>query len=218
MQISPAKRPILFSTIVANIERCTKDFNKIPEERKKTLRDLARYVEKKIVAGEKASLVFICTHNSRRSHMAQLWAQAAAAYYGIPNVFAYSGGTEVTAFNTRAVKTMEAIGFRIKTISESNNPLFEVRFSDDLPPIKGFSKKYDDIENPKSGFGAIMTCSHADENCPVVDGAQMRVTISYDDPKNFDGSSQEAEMYRERAYQIGCEILYSFSKIPILKT
>ena len=87
---------------------------RIPEERKKILKNLSSFLEKKIGEGKRTELVFICTHNSRRSHMAQLWAQAAAAYYGIPNVIAYSGGTEVTAFNSRAVKTMEELGFRIR--------------------------------------------------------------------------------------------------------
>ena len=64
-------------------------------------------------------------------------------------------------------------------------------------------------------FGAIMTCSHADENCPFVNGAEMRMTISFDDPKDFDGTPEEAEMYKERACQIGREILYSFSQIRI---
>lgn len=218
MQISRDKNPILYAGIVRNIEHCINDFDKIPEERKKTLRDLSRFIEKKMAAGEKASLIFICTHNSRRSHMAQLWAQAAAAYYGIPDVLAYSGGTEVTAFNSRAVKTMEEMGFQIKLTTEGENPFYDIRFSDDLPVIKGFSKKYDGVENPTHDFGAIMTCSHADENCPFVPGAEMRMTISFDDPKNFDGTSREAAMYRERAEQIGREMLYAFSNIKLSGT
>jgi len=147
--------------------------------------------------------------------MAQLWAQAAAAYYDISNVIAYSGGTEVTAFNSRAVNAMEEMGFRITPTSTRENPIYEVRFSNTLFAINGFSKKYNDRENPKSGFGAVMTCSHADQNCPLVEGADMRTTISFDDPKDFDGTAQEAEIYKERAYQIGREILYSFSQIRI---
>jgi arsenate reductase (thioredoxin) len=195
MQKTGGKKPILYSAIVGNIERCINDFDKIPEERKKTLRDLTGFIEKKLAAGKKALLVFICTHNSRRSHMAQLWAQAAAAYYEIPDVLAYSGGTEVTAFNNRAVKTMEEMVFRIKPTTGDENPFYEIRFSEDHPSIKGFSNKYDAMENPKRDFGAIMTCSHADENCPFVPGAEMRMTISFDDPKDFDGTSKEAAMY-----------------------
>lgn len=91
-------------------------------------------------AGEKAELIFICTHNSRRSHIAQVWAQTAATYYNVPNVVAYSGGTEATAFNPRAVKAMEEAGFKITKTTEGTNPVYEVRFSDDATFIKAFSK------------------------------------------------------------------------------
>ena len=213
MQMSTGKRPILYSSIVRSIEQCISGFNKIPDERKKILQDLSRFVERKIEAGEKALLIFICTHNSRRSHIAQLWAQAAAVYYGIPNVIAYSGGTEVTAFNPRAVKTMEELGFLITSTKKNVNYVYEVQFSNEVPPTIAFSKKYDDPRNPGSNFCAIMTCSHADENCPLITGAEMRLSISFDDPKDFDGTSVEESMYKERAYQIGREMLYSFSKI-----
>jgi len=211
----PAERSMLYTPLAKNIEDCINAFGKIPEERKKILRNLSRFIEKKIGEGKRADLVFICTHNSRRSHMAQLWAQASAAYYGIHDVVAYSGGMEVTSFNTRAAKTMEELGYKISPITKNKNSVYEIRFSSDLPPIKGFSKKYDDPENPTRDFGAIMTCSHADENCPFVNGAEMRMTISFDDPKDFDGTPDEAKMYKERAYEIGREILYSFSQIRI---
>ena len=216
MQKSAGDRPILYPSIVGNIEHCINDFDKIPDSRKRALHDMARFIEKKMEAGETAALMFICTHNSRRSHIAQLWAQAAAAYYGITNVIAYSGGTEVTAFNLRAVKTMQALGFRITQTTTSENPVYEVRFSDNVPLMKVFSKKYDDQQNPGINFGAIMTCSHADQNCPFVNGAEIRLSMSFDDPKDFDGTPEEAAMYKERAYQIGREILYSFSQIQIL--
>ena len=211
----PAERSIIYIPLLRNIERCINDFDQIPEGRKDTLMDLSRFVEKKISAGKNAELIFICTHNSRRSHMAQLWAQAAAAYYNIPAVHAYSGGTEVTAVNSSAIKALEELGFRIRPTTKNENPVYEIRFSNDLPPLRGFSKKYDDPENPKRGFGAIMTCSHADQNCPFVEGAEKRMTISFDDPKDFDGTPEESKMYKERAYQIGREILYSFSQIRI---
>ncbi|HYI76878.1 MAG TPA: protein-tyrosine-phosphatase [Chryseolinea sp.] len=214
MQFSSEKLK-LYTTLVSNIERCVSAFSQVPDERKKILNNLSQFVGERIKAGKEAKLIFICTHNSRRSHMAQSWAQAAAAYYGTPKVVAYSGGTEITAFNSRAVKTMEELGFRIRPTTKNDNPIYEIRISDDLPPIKGFSKKYDDPENPRSEFAAIMTCSHADENCPFVAGAEMRMTLPFDDPKNFDDTSKEVEMYKERAYEIGREILYSFSQLRV---
>jgi arsenate reductase (thioredoxin) len=213
MSFTIDKKATLYAPVNKNIQALTNEFDQIPEERKKALKKLALFVESKVKAGEKAELTFICTHNSRRSHISQIWAQTAAAYYGVGNVICYSGGTEATAFNPRAVKAMEDAGFKITKTSDGNNPVYEVRFADDAAPVKAFSKKYDADGNPKSGYGAVMTCSQADQNCPVVAGATVRIAIPYDDPKAFDGTAQEAAKYKERVQQIGREILYTFSLI-----
>jgi arsenate reductase len=213
MSFTLEKKATFYAPVNNSIQSLTKEFDQIPEERKKSLKKLALFVETKVKAGEKAELTFICTHNSRRSHISQVWAQTAAAYYGINNVVCYSGGTETTAFNPRAVKAMEEAGFKITKTSEGSNPVYEVRFADDATPIKAFSKKYDADGNPKNGFGAIMTCTQADKNCPVVVGATVRIAIPYEDPKAFDGTPEEAAKYKERVQQIGREILYTFSLI-----
>jgi arsenate reductase (thioredoxin) len=203
----------MLSSLQSKIDKLTKEFDQIPDERKETLLELTRFVHEKKNAGGPVYLNFICTHNSRRSHLAQLWAQAAAHYYGIKNVFCFSGGTEATAFNPRAVKAMQNAGFSIKVTRDGDNPIYEVRFDNDAPPIVAFSKKYDDPFNHNKDFAAIMTCSHADENCPLVLGASRRIALTYDDPKEFDGTPQEVAKYAERVHQIGREILYAFSQV-----
>lgn len=215
MAFTTEKKVRLYARLAENIGSYTHEFDRIPEERKKTLKKLALFVESRLKVNEKAELTFICTHNSRRSHIAQIWAQTAAACYGIPNVISYSGGTEATAFNPRAVKAMGETGFRITKMSEGTNPEYEVRYADDAPPVKVFSKKYDSDGNPRSGFGAVMTCSDADQNCPIVRGAMERIPIPYEDPKTFDDTDRETEMYNQRVRQIGREILYAFSLIHI---
>jgi len=203
----------LLPMLTKTVKQLESDFFTIPDDRKEPLLQLAQFVRERISMGQIASLNFICTHNSRRSHMAQLWAQAAANYYGIPGVECYSGGTEATAFNTLAVEALRNLGFLIRQISEGDNPTYVVMFSKETPPLKAFSKKYNDPSNPARNFAAIMTCSHADENCPLVVGASLRIAITYDDPKDFDGTSQEEIKYRERALQIGREMLYAFSQV-----
>jgi arsenate reductase (thioredoxin) len=86
-----------------------------------------------------------------------------------------------------------------------------VTYAGEAAPVQLWSKTFDDPANPAAGFGAVMTCSDADENCPFVPGTDLRLAITYDDPKNFDGTPREEEMYRERAVQIGRELLYAFS-------
>ena len=201
------------STLSATVAQLTKEFDLIPTERRETLQELTQFVEYKVKSGKPVYLNFICTHNSRRSHLSQLWAQAAAHYYGIENIFCYSGGTEATAFNPRAVKAMQDAGFNITKTKEGDNPIYEVRFAEDAAPVIAFSKKYDDPFNHNKDFAAVMTCSHADENCPLVLGASGRIALTYDDPKEFDGTSQEAAKYTERVHQIGREIFYSFSQV-----
>jgi arsenate reductase (thioredoxin) len=194
------------------INKLVSEFNKITDNRKSAISHLVIYIAQKKREGKTVSLNFVCTHNSRRSHISQIWAQTAAHYYAIENVETFSGGTEATAFNPRAVTAMKQAGFDIATIKDDENPVFEVRFSNDAPALTIFSKKYDDDFNPKSDFAAIMTCSHADENCPFIPGAK-RIALTYDDPKDFDGTPQEAAKYTERAHEIGREILYAFSQV-----
>jgi arsenate reductase len=206
---------ILLAPLNPTVEKLTKEFDQIPTERKEILRELSLFVESKVSMNQPVYLNFICTHNSRRSHLSQLWAQAAAYYYDTPNVHCFSGGTEATAFNPRAVKAMQEAGFDIKVVKEGDNPVYEVRFALDAKPVITFSKKYDDPFNHNTDFVAIMTCSHADENCPMVLGASKRIAITYNDPKDFDGTPQEAEKYKERVLQIGREILFTFSLVKV---
>ena len=205
----------MYEPIQSYIAHVIQEFDQIPEARKKALKKLALFVESKVKAGETAQLVFICTHNSRRSHISQVWAQTAASYYGIFRVMSYSGGTEATAFNYRAVQAMEGAGFKISKVKEGENPVYEVHFADGEAPVKAWSKKFEDEANPQDNFCAIMTCSDADENCPIVPGASLRVSIPYEDPKNFDGTPREAEKYKERVRQIAREIFYTFSLVNV---
>ena len=156
-------------------------------------------------------MVFICTHNSRRSIIAQVWAAAAADWFGMDNVEAFSGGTETTAFNPRAVAALRRAGFSIGTPPEEENPRYTVRFGEDATSLIVWSKVFDAPENPHRGFAAVMTCSHADENCPFVPGADVRVSLPFDDPKASDGTPDEERIYDERVREIGREIVFAFS-------
>ena len=203
----------LLSALQLTAERLTENFKNIPLERRNLLRQLTAFIENRVQAKQTIHLNFICTHNSRRSHLAQLWAQAAAHYYGVPDVQCYSGGTEATAFNPRAVGTMQEAGFKILMVKTGENPVYEVFFAEDVNPVTAFSKKYDDPFNHNKDFAAVMTCSHADENCPLVPGAAARIALTYNDPKEFDNSPLEAAIYKERVEQIGTEILFAFSQV-----
>lgn len=202
----------LFPELEGAIDRCLGD-GEIHEERRMLLERISDFVVAELADGQPARLVFICTHNSRRSHLAQLWAQVAARVYGVTGVETYSGGTDATAFNPRAVAALRRAGFLIEPFTDGANPIYEVGFSDGMEPLQAFSKVYDASPNPREGFAAIMTCSSADAACPTVAGADERIAIPYDDPKEADGTEREAEVYDERCRQIAREMLNVFADI-----
>ncbi|MFX0558227.1 low molecular weight phosphatase family protein [Maribacter sp. CXY002] len=189
------------------------DINNISDERLPILQKIINYIQDKKDKGEVINLNFICTHNSRRSHLSQIWAQTMAAYFGIKNVYCYSGGTEATALFPKVAETLSDSGFDIIRLSQEPNPVYAIKYCADAHPVIGFSKTYDHKFNPSSNYAAIMTCSHADENCPFIPGAEERIPFTFDDPKLFDNTPQQTEKYRERSLQIACELGYIFSKI-----
>tara|TARA_Y100001978_G_scaffold188018_1_gene189093 strand:+ start:1149 stop:1757 length:609 start_codon:yes stop_codon:yes gene_type:complete len=198
----------MFSYLNNYIDRL--DPKSIPTDRLERLQPLVQYVQENQA---NLSLVFICTHNSRRSQFAQLWAHVAAKRAGI-KLNSYSGGTEVTACNPRTLAAMERAGFDLYSDAVMDpNPVYRVAFAEDEDPIMLHSKLYDDPENPNADFAAVMTCSDADENCPFIPGTKARITLNYEDPKAFDDTDQEAAAYDERCLQIATEMFYLFSSI-----
>ena len=183
----------------------------ISDERKSLLQALIDYIKSKREKGQPIRLNFICTHNSRRSQFSQIWAQTAADYFEIP-AFCYSGGVEVTACNERTIRSLERSGFIISKHGHSN-PIYFILQDKDTRPIIVFSKLYDDVINPHGIFATIMTCSHADENCPFIPGAEERIPVRYEDPKEFDDTDLESTKYDERSQQIASEMFYVFSRV-----
>jgi len=185
----------------------------ISDERKVVLLPLVTYIQEKVNAGESIRLHFICTHNSRRSHLSQIWAQTMAYHVGLKNVSCYSGGTEATAIFIKVLETLTSQGFQVLRLSGNENPVVAVKFAANENPILCFSKTYDHPFNPSTQFGAVMTCSNADEGCPIVVGSEARFPIKYDDPKAYDGTPLQTEKYAERSLDIAREMLWVFSQI-----
>jgi arsenate reductase len=202
--------PSLFYPALANTI-ANLPFAAISTERLQLLDEMAVYLQEKISNRKEIRLNFICTHNSRRSQFSQIWAQTAAAYYGI-EAYCYSGGVEVTAFNPRAVAAIQRDGFKVVK-KEGENPPYFIFYSEEEDPIVTFSKVVEDAVNATKEFAAVMTCDHADENCPFIPGAEKRFPLRFEDPKAFDDSPLEEKMYSERSHQIGAELFYLFEKV-----
>ncbi len=201
------KELVLFCESVIN------EFDLISDDRKESLRQLSAYIVGKRRLGAPARVTVICTHNSRRSHIAKAWLQIAAHWYGIYNFESYSGGTEATAFHENAVSTLSRSGIELIKAENGNNPVYLMRFGANLPGMAMYSKHYEDTPNPMDSFCALLVCSEAEKACPVVIGAEARIAIPYEDPKAFDGTPQEAEKYDERNRQIAREMFYVLSVV-----
>ena len=200
----------MFSKIEAFISNL--DIDAITSERKKTLDLLVDFIQNKIAEKQDININFICTHNSRRSHLAQIWMQTLAHFFAIDNLYSYSGGTESTAMALPVISTLKKQGFDINVIVQDTNPIYAIKYHNNSHPIIGFSKNYEDTFNPSSKFAAVMTCSQADGGCPFIAGAEKRIPITFEDPKLYDGSDQEENKYEERSLQIATEMLYVMSK------
>ena len=187
------------------------DVSSISKKRLEILNPLVEYIQSKKDKNQAVNLNFICIHNSRRSHLSQIWAQTIAHFFNIENVTCFSGGTEATAMYPKVAETLEKTGFDIIKLSEGNNPIYSIKFDDNSHPIIGFSKTYGHKFNPKSNFAAIMTCSNADQGCPFISGAEKRIPITYEDPKLFDNTDLQDEKYLERSNQIATEMKDVFS-------
>lgn len=185
----------------------------IPNERIEILNPLANYLQNKVDSKQEIRLNFICTHNSRRSHLAQVWAQTMAFHFNIQNVFCYSGGTETTAMFPKIAQTLTDQGFQIQQLSQDQNPIYAIKFSQNQHPIICFSKNYFNNFNPQENFAAILACNHADQGCPIVIGAENRFAIQYEDPKIFDNTPFSNQKYSECSLQIAAEMYHVFSKI-----
>lgn len=190
------------------------EFDLITPERKSTLQQLSKYISTKIAADELVQLIVICTHNSRRSHFGQLWLAIAASYYQLNGIQTFSGGTEATAFNERAVAAFKAIGVTITATDEqSNNPRYQVRWKEDQEPYVAFSKKYTAAPNPSENFAAIMVCSDADQNCPLISGCAFKLALPYQDPKQYDATNVAAQEYDKTCREIGREMFFVFQQV-----
>ncbi|MDX2195330.1 MAG: protein-tyrosine-phosphatase [Cytophagales bacterium] len=203
----------LYKKLDKYCKKLPENFASIPDERKQKLTEIAEWIYQNKSQNKKTQAIVICTQNSRRSHMGQIWMKVASVYYGVTDFESFSGGTNASAFNERAIAALKRAGFVMSkmTNNEGNNVKWEASYGSQYPNNLMYSKKYNDQQNPQSDFGAIMVCSEADKSCPMVEGADARFSLPYDDPKHFDNTPQEAMKYDERCLQIATEMFFVFN-------
>lgn len=197
---------VLFPEVEAFLEKASASFDLDASPRKAELARLARWLSEKQTGGIPARLTVICTHNSRRSHLGQFWLAASAALYGV-QLQPYSGGTEATACHPNTLAALKRAGAHITRLTEDANPHWQIAFGPE-GGIEAWSKVYSDPANPQESYAALMVCTDADEGCPVVQGAESRFSLPYQDPKHADGSSEEEHAYDVASQTIAAEMAW----------
>jgi arsenate reductase len=120
----------------------------------------------------KKRVLFLCTHNSARSQMAE----GLLRTLGGDRFEVFSAGTEATQVRPLAIRAMAELGIDISAQA---------------------SKTLDRYLNER--FDAVITvCDQANEACPVFFGARERLHWSFPDPSKAEGSEeQQLEVYRQ---------------------
>lgn len=209
-------RASVIETVRPFVQRVEASVASLPPDRRKALSVLAQYVADRLNRGESAKLLFVCTHNSRRSHLSQIWCQIAATHYDVSNVETYSGGTEATACNIRTIRVLRRTGLSAVVAAAGKNPIYLIQYAESKTPMRIFSKVYDDSVNPNSDFAAIMCCADADQRCPLVKGADGRFPLHYEDPRDADNTPDEVKRYDESNFQIAQEMFFVMSEVSRL--
>ena len=117
------------------------------------------------------SVLFLCTHNSARSQMAE----GLLRHLGGDRFEAHSAGTESTRVRPLAIKAMSELGIDIsKQTSKTLDPFVNDRFDH-----------------------VITVCDNANEACPYFPNAGHRVHWSLPDPSKATGTeADQLAVYR----------------------
>jgi len=186
------------------------EVEEISLQRKRILDQIITYIRKQQSNNQTVQLMFVCTHNSRRSQFGQIWALILADFYGI-ELTAYSGGTEVTKVHPTVIDVFKRLGVDITPVDNEKNQKYRLSIGGVKYPI--YSKLYDDKSNPSKDFIAVMTCSEAAENCPYIHGCLNRIPLSYEDPKVYDGTKKEQSAYKKTSNKLAREMIYIFHRL-----
>lgn len=209
---------MISNTIVSKINKLEDQTYLISALRKEELDNLAELIVSEYDDYGEVDVIVICTENSLRSQLGQLWIQSIAQNYNLDFLSVYSGGTEVTSFNANMVKALSKYGFTIDKLNDIENPGYLISQSeDDKSTDVMFSKLYDDELNPEYDFIALIICEQADKNCPVIEESSHRLFMPYENVKVFDNTDQQLVKYNEKIEEIGREMIYMIKKVVELQ-
>ncbi|MFD1294284.1 hypothetical protein ACFQ5N_10590 [Lutibacter holmesii] len=180
----------------------------ISENKLVLLESIATAIVQTLKQNKTVNLNYISTNNSQRSQISQVWSTYAAHYFKLSNINSFSGGTNVTSFHRKTVKTLQKVGFTFKIIEFSHqNPTYAIGYHNYIKPILVFSKLYNHDLNP-SPFFAIT--NNAFE---IIPEAIQQFEMPFNNINNFEHSINKAEEYAALNKQIAGEIHFIFHRV-----
>lgn len=185
----------------------------ITAERKKQLQPVVSYLKQTIAIGQSPQLLFVCTENSRRSMLAQVWSEIAAEYFDVKDFGAHSAGSKATALHPNTLAALKRSGLQISVLSEGSNPRYSTAVSESRPPLLLYSKEVNDAALPEKNFAAVMVCVDDAEACPFISNASARIPLPYSDPKKFDGTNEMESAYDRCSLQIAAEMMWVMEQV-----
>ncbi|MEM1219039.1 MAG: hypothetical protein AAGH79_09000 [Bacteroidota bacterium] len=203
----------LFQALSQTVDRLSRKTSLIGPYRIQRLEQAAQRITDHFTPEQTLHFAVVCTHNARRSQMGQAWLQALATYHDLPNIQAFSAGTETSAFHPNAVKALISLGFQIEGTTDTRNPMYHTLFGEALAGFTQYSKTIFDARLPQENLVAIMVCRSAEEACPLIPGAPLRLSIPFTDPGKADQTPEAPAAYLATAEEIGLTFHYLFVEI-----
>ena len=184
----------------------------LEKDRKDKLVELAQIIKINHEQQNTVKITFICTHNSRRSQFSQIWAYISSLYFKLDFIKPFSGGTEIDTVNLNVINSLINTGLKIeKTLR--GKAIYQLKSFKKDKGINLYSKVYNSKLNPSEHFIAIMTCSDADQMCPVIKGAYKKISLPYSDPRVADNTILEKEVYNQTCSIIAKEMFYLMKQV-----
>ncbi len=137
---------------------------------------LRERAERAAIRRKRARVLFLCTHNSARSQMAEGWARA----LGKGRVDAFSAGTEPSRVHPDAIRTMADFGIDIS---------------------RQRSKSMKEFVGDKFDY-VITVCDNARESCPIFPGDPERIHWSFADPAAIENPVERAKAFKQTATEL----------------
>ena len=184
----------------------------LEKNRKDKLVKLAQIIKINHEQQNIVKITFICTHNSRRSQLSQVWAYISSLYFKLNFIKPFSGGTEIDTVNLNVINSLINTGLKIEK-THKGKAIYLLKSLKKDKGINLYSKVYNSKLNPSEHFIAIMTCSDADQMCPVIKGADKKISLPYSDPRVADNTILEKEVYNQTCSIIAKEMFYLMKQV-----